>query len=160
MISRTAIEAVVVEAADMIRAHSPLPGEVHGKTGQANFVTDQDVTIQRFLMQRLRALYPSCGFYGEEDTELNNHDFRSGLCFYIDPIDGTTNYIFGYNHSCVSLGVAFNGVIIAGFVCNPYSDELYSAVRGEGAFLNGRLLHIPDRPLSEGIVSFGCARYR
>ena len=158
-IKREEIEALVTEAGRMIRAHAPSAGEIHGKTGQANYVTDMDVAIQRFLMGRLRELYPGCGFYGEEDTEGNDHAFRSGLCFYIDPIDGTTNYIFGYDHSCVSVGAALDGEPVAGFVCDPYTQESYAAVRGEGAFLNGSPLRIPDRPLAEGIVAFGCARY-
>jgi len=131
---------------------------VHDKEGMANFVTDKDVEIQKYLIRELSERYPGCGFYGEEDTEGNQHESR-GQCFYIDPIDGTTNYIFGYNHSCVSVGESIDGKMAAGYVYNPFTDEYYEARRGEGARLNGRELRIRDRGLGEGIVAFGCARY-
>ena len=131
---------------------------VHDKAGMANFVTDNDVRIQKYLIRELEKIYPDCGFFGEEETERNDHR-TSGLCFYIDPIDGTTNYIFGYNHSCVSVGVMDSGEMIAGYVYNPFTDEMYEAEKGKGAYLNGRRLRIQNKGLSEGIVAFGCARY-
>ena len=131
---------------------------VHDKAGMANFVTDNDVRIQKYLIRELEKLYPDCGFSGEEETEGNDHR-TTGRCFYIDPIDGTTNYIFGYNHSCVSVGVMDSGEMIAGYVYNPFTDEMYEAEKGKGAYLNGRRLKIQNKGLSEGIVAFGCARY-
>ncbi len=131
---------------------------VHEKKGTANFVTDKDVEIQKYLIKELSVLYPGCTFFGEENTEGNTHRI-DGRCFFIDPIDGTTNYIFGYNHSCISVGMSKNGVMSAGYVYNPFTDEYYEAHRGEGAWLNGRLLKIKNSGLSEGIVAFGCARY-
>ena len=134
------------------------PGEVHGKAGLANFVTDRDVEIQKYLIRELSALYPGCHFYGEEDTGGNDREL-GGTCFYIDPIDGTTNYIFGYRHSCVSVGMAVDGQMIAGYVYNPFTDQFYEAQKGKGARLNGKRLEKPDHSLEEGIVAFGCARY-
>ena len=134
------------------------PHEVNNKAGMANFVTDMDVKIQQYLIAGLAELYPGCHFFGEEETGGNDHT-TTGTCFYIDPIDGTTNYIFGYNHSCVSVGMSEDGKIKAGYVYNPYTDEMYTAERGKGAWLNGRKLTMHDSGLGEGIVSFGCARY-
>ena len=94
-----------------------------------------------------------------EDTNGNDHSTKSGFCFFIDPIDGTTNYIFGYHHSCVSVGVSYDGEMIAGFVYNPYVEEFYSAIRGHGSCLNRQQLHIKDNTLEKGIVAYGCARY-
>ena len=93
------------------------------------------------------------------EEPYDDRDGRDGLCFFIDPIDGTTNYIFGYNHSCVSVGAGYGGEMIAGFVYNPYADEMFTAVRGHGAELNGRELKIHDVPIEERIGAFGCARY-
>ncbi|MDY4692261.1 MAG: inositol monophosphatase, partial [Blautia sp.] len=76
-----------------------------------------------------------------------------------DPIDGTTNFMFGYKHSCVSVGLAFKGKIIAGFVYNPFKNEMYKGILGQGSTLNGRTLRIQDKPLSEGIAGFDCTRY-
>ena len=98
-------------------------------------------------------------FFGEEDTEENKGASASGeYTFYIDPIDGTTNFMFRYNHSCVSVGLARREQMIAGFVYNPYVDEMFTAVRGKGSFLNGRKLEIRNRSVTEGIAAFGCAR--
>ena len=132
--------------------------EIHQKTGPANFVTDYDVRIQKFLIEKLSALYPDAGYYGEEDTEGNAHRLEKKT-FFIDPIDGTTNFMFDYHNSCVSVGLAENGVMIAGWVFDPYKNCLWSARRGEGAWLNGRELKIEDKRLEEGICAFGCARY-
>ncbi|HJD25589.1 MAG TPA: VanZ family protein [Candidatus Blautia intestinipullorum] len=133
---------------------------VHEKDGPANFCTDFDMEIQKFLIQGLGRILPGAEFFGEEETEGNAGSKASGeYTFYIDPIDGTTNFMFRYNHSCVSVGLAYQGKIAAGFVYNPYVDEMYSAVRGKGSFLNGKRLKIQDKSIDEGIAAFGCARY-
>ena len=156
---RSTIAEIVRDAGQYMKEHAPDNREVHRKPGLANFVTDEDVAIQKKLMEEFDRLFPGCTFFGEEDVAGNDRDGRDGLCFFIDPIDGTTNYIFGYNHSCVSVGAGYGGVMIAGFVYNPYADEMFTAVRGHGAELNGRELKIHDIPIEEGIVAFGCARY-
>lgn len=153
------IEDMVRHAGMIIKTNSPTASAVHNKEGAANYVTDYDVQIQKYLIGELSQLFRGSSFYGEEDTDGNNHCITSGYCFFIDPIDGTTNYIFGYNHSCVSVGVAFEAKMIAGFVYNPYVDLFYSAVRGQGSYLNGQRLRIEDTPLEAGIVAYGCARY-
>lgn len=153
------IEKIVLHAGEIIKDNSPAASAVHNKEGAANYVTDYDIQIQEYLIGELSRLFSGCSFYGEEDTDGNNHSTKSGFCFFIDPIDGTTNYIFGYNHSCVSVGVSYDGKMIAGFVYNPYVGALYSAVRGHGSCLNGRRLRIEDIPIEAGIVAYGCARY-
>lgn len=84
------IEAVIREAGQMILDAHIEKNDIHQKTGPANFVTDYDVKIQRFLIDRLSDLYPDAGYYGEEDTEGNKRSIE-GRVFFIDPIDGTTN---------------------------------------------------------------------
>lgn len=153
------IEDAVREAGKiMLSAHLD-SGSVHEKEGGANFVTDYDVSIQRFLIDRFRAVLPEAGYYGEEDTEGVDRSGTEEYVFYIDPIDGTTNFMCGYNHSCVSVGLAYRGKIIAGYVYNPYVDLMYSAVRGRGAFLNGKPLRLGDAALEDGIAGFDCTRY-
>lgn len=155
------IEALVRGAGKIILEAKLTGGAIHDKQGPANFVTDYDILIQKELIAGLRGILPEASFFGEEDTEGNSYGNISGrdYCFFIDPIDGTTNFMFDYHHSCVSLGLAFQGQMVAGFVYNPYVDEMYRAVRGGGAFLNGKKLVLKDTPLAEGIAAFGCARY-
>lgn len=154
------IEELVREAGK-IMLKADFSGEiVHEKHGEANFCTDYDVEIQKFLIAHLSEIVPGAAFYGEEDTEGNKKDSSDAdYVFYIDPIDGTTNFMFGYKHSCVSVGLAYQGKIIAGFVYNPYKDEMYTGILGQGSRLNGRLLKLENKGLDEGIAGFDCTRY-
>lgn len=153
------IEEIIRRAGDMLLAAQVTDESIHQKEGLANFVTSFDVEIQKFLIRELKAVLPDAAFFGEEDTEGSSHDQLNGYCFFIDPIDGTTNFMFGYHHSCVSVGLAYRKEMIAGFVCNPYVKEMYTAIKDKGSFLNGRRLCMKNRTVAEGIISFGCARY-
>ena len=153
------IEKCVKEAGKMVLNANLDNALVEKKTGDANFCTEYDVKVQKFLIDELSKILPEASFFGEEDTSNNIKDMNKEYIFYIDPIDGTTNFMFGYNHSSISVGLARNGRMIAGFVYNPYVDEMYKAVRNEGAFLNDKPLKIEDRAVSEGVIAFGCARY-
>ena len=155
-----AIENLVREAGKKLRKARPGEENIHKKEGLANFCTDYDTAIQRFLIQGLSEILPGAAFFGEEDTEGNAGAEAEGeFTFYIDPIDGTTNFMFDYHHSCVSVGLAHGDEMIAGFVYHPYVDDMYVAVKGHGSYLNGKRLHMADKPVEEGIVEFGCARY-
>ena len=79
--------------------------------------------------------------------------------FIIDPIDGTMNFARGFNHSCISVAYMSAGELRAAAVYNPYVDEMFTAVKSEGAYLNGRRLHVSDAPLSDSVVFHGaCGR--
>lgn len=131
---------------------------VFDKEGTANFVTKHDKEIQFYLIQNLRQLIPEATFLAEEDGM--QEELGDGYCFIIDPIDGTTNFIFDYKHSCISVGLTKFGRMLFGCVYNPYTREMYSAVKGEGAKLNGREIHCSDKGLADKLVAFGTARYQ
>lgn len=154
------IEDLVRSAGRMMLQAHLMDDSIHQKQGVSNFYTDYDVAIQRFLIDGLGRILPDAAFYGEEDTEGNLDAVMYGeYTFYIDPIDGTTNFMFDYHHSCVSVGLAYQAKMIAGFVFNPYMDEMYVGIRGQGSYLNKRRLHMTDNALKQGLVAFGCARY-
>lgn len=154
------IEETVRNAGQMLRNAHLTTDRIYHKEGIANFVTLFDVEIQQYLIRELAKIVPGASFFGEEETDGNERNCLSdGYTFFVDPIDGTTNFMFGYHHSCVSVGLSYNRRMIAGFVYNPYVDEMYKAVRGEGSYLNLSRLQMENKPLSKGIVSFGCARY-
>lgn len=148
----------IVKAAGqiMLTAHHIQSG-VESKLGRANFVTKYDVEVQDFLFRELRKLYPQAAFIGEEDK--SREEVNAEYCFIIDPIDGTTNFIFDYRHSSISVGVLYQGQIHIGVVYNPYLDELFYGEKGKGAYLNGRRIEIKDISLSDGIVGFGTSPY-
>lgn len=154
-----AIQSVVRKAGKMILGAHVEKNDIHQKAGPANFVTDYDVKIQQFLIRELSLLVPGCSFFGEEDTEGNRRSIAEGYTFFIDPIDGTTNFMFDYHNSCVSVGLSMGSTMIAGWVYNPYTDQMWRAARGAGAFLNDQKLEISDLSLEEGIMAFGAARY-
>ena len=159
-INYEAIENLVRKAGQILLKGKAADNTIHQKEGLANFCTDLDLEIQRFLINGLRDILPSATFFGEEETEGNDTSAVSdGYTFFVDPIDGTTNFIFDYHHSCVSVGLSYERKMIAGFIYNPYVDEMFLGIRGKGSFLNGRKLEIRNSNLSQGIVAFGCARY-
>lgn len=151
------IASVAKRAGDYFAAAAPSQEDIRSKEGRGNFVTEYDKKVQDMIYGALRERFPGCSFNGEEDSV---HDSRmEGLCFIVDPIDGTANFISGYQHSAVSIACAKDNQVICGVVYNPYLKELYAAVRGEGAFLNGAPVHIPNRSLSDATILFGTASY-
>ena len=153
------IEAAMREAGHMMLA---VPDEVRNnpesKEGSSNFVTAYDVKVQEFLKSRLGELYPDAHFFAEEDGE-SRRQLESGYTFIIDPIDGTTNFMCGYNTSAVSVALLLDGQPIFGGILDPYRDEFFSAVKGQGAFCNGKPIRVSNRPTARGIVGIGAAPY-
>jgi myo-inositol-1(or 4)-monophosphatase len=129
---------------------------VTAKEGKKNFVTKYDVAVQDFLFKELGKAFPEAEFVGEE----SENDFESkALRFIIDPIDGTTNFMQDYRCSCISVALCKENDVIAGVVYNPYNGEIFSAAKGEGAYLNGKAIKVSDRPLSDGLALFGTSPY-
>lgn len=127
------------------------------KAGHANFVTTYDKKVQEELKKRLLAILPEAAFVGEE--EENHVSVAKGYAFIVDPIDGTTNFIKDYHMSAISVGLSRDGERYMGVVYNPYLDEMFTAVSGQGAYLNGAPIHVSSEPLCNGIVLFGTAPY-
>lgn len=151
------IEQIVVQAGSLIEDVQGV-SELTAKEGHSNFVTRYDSMVQEYLISHFRSLLPEAGYLGEEDGYADSIDEKDVL-FVIDPIDGTSNFIFGFQCSAVSVALAFEGQIQYGIVYNPFRKELFTAIRGEGAFLNHKPIHITDRSLSEGLTHFGGAPY-
>lgn len=151
------IKRVVKEAGLIVLNARNIESGIESKQGSANFVTKYDVEVQNYLYQQLSSLFPNADFLGEED--LQRKSINSEYCFIIDPIDGTTNFIFDYRHSAISVALMYQNEIAYGVVYNPFLNELFYAERGKGAFLNDRPLKINPLALKDGIVGFGTATY-
>ena len=152
------IAAIVKEAGEIVLSAHDIAAHTHEKSSAADLVTEYDLAVENFLKEKLPPLVPGAIFYGEE--EQDNADPATGWAFIVDPIDGTTNFVRGLRQSAVSVALAKDGVIEYGVVLDPYKAELFSARRGGGAFLNGSLIHVSDRPLSQGVCGMGTAIYR
>lgn len=124
--------------------------------GEADFVTEVDLRISQFLHEKLTALYPDMGFMSEEEKISELPPDR----WILDPIDGTTNLVFGYNMSSVSLALLKNNEIVFGVVYNPFNDELFTAEKGKGAKLNGEPIHCVDREPVNSLIEFGAGSTR
>jgi myo-inositol-1(or 4)-monophosphatase len=150
------ITETVKAAGEIILSAHNQESSITAKEGKKNFVTKYDVAVQEFLFKELGKAFPEAEFVGEE----GENDFSiSGLRFIIDPIDGTTNFMQDYRCSCISVALCQGNEVIAGVVYNPYTNELFSAEKGKGAYLNGNGISVSERPLSDGLALFGTSPY-
>jgi myo-inositol-1(or 4)-monophosphatase len=133
--------------------------------GDVDLVTVADRTVEKLIRERLGEAFPEHGIYGEEGTrDRMEGEFR----WYVDPLDGTTNFAHGFPQFCVSMGLEQrppgmppdqDGTLVAAVIYDPMRDELYTAERGKGANLNGkpkrvsRISHLAEALLSTGFPS-------
>ncbi len=141
----------------MVNAKRP---KIMEKAGHANFCTETDEKIQAFLIERLQEVLPEASFLGEEDgQDVFSEKMSKGYCFVLDPIDGTSNFIYEYRPSVVSIGLLKDGKPHMAVVFNPYDDMLFTATAGQGAYLNGERIMSSDVQLSDTLAVFGTAPY-
>ena len=149
---------VVRRAGEMVLSAHDIAAGTHEKTSAADLVTEYDLAVEAFLKEQLPPLCPGSIFYGEEEAE--NADPSRDWAFIVDPIDGTTNFVRGLRQSAISVALARDGQVEYAVVFDPYKNEMFSARRGGGAFLNGAPIHVSGKPLAEGIFGMGTAIYR
>lgn len=127
--------------------------------GRADFVTNVDIGVQKFLRPRLKDMFPDVQFMSEE-TENSDIDMSSKV-WVLDPIDGTTNLIHDYRMSAVSLALVDDGVPLMGVIYNPFTDEIFYAEKGKGAYLNGEKISVTSsEKLENSLISVGTSPYR
>jgi myo-inositol-1(or 4)-monophosphatase len=149
---RTFIEAVAREAGELLRERLHDRHTVQYK-GEINLVTEADRLSEALIVERIRLEFPGHGILTEESPETVN---GSGIRWIIDPLDGTTNYAHGYPVFCVSIALEVKGVIRLGAIYNPMLDELFTAEKEAGAFLNGRRLNVSrTEELSRSLLATG-----
>ena len=152
---------------EIIKGCKGAPLGISEKQGHANFVTKYDKLVQDTLYRGLMEICPEAGFLGEEDNRGLKAPFEGhSQVFIVDPIDGTSNFLKGFNHSAISIALAqsdepekLNHELTFGLVYNPFTDELFTASRGEGAYLNGEQIHSSPDSLEMSLVLFGTAPY-
>jgi myo-inositol-1(or 4)-monophosphatase len=132
------------------------PFEVQTKTTPINLVTEVDHACEKLLVEGIAAGRPGDAVLAEEGSGRDRDDAE--WRWVIDPLDGTTNYAHGYPRFCVSIGVEHESVRTVGVVYDPLLDELYTAVRGRGAWRNGRRLRVSTTAsLGEALLATGFA---
>ncbi|XP_022967030.1 inositol-phosphate phosphatase-like [Cucurbita maxima] len=114
--------------------------------GQVDLVTETDKACEDLIFNYLKDHYPSHKFIGEETTAAFGHtELTDEPTWIVDPLDGTTNFVHGFPFVCVSIGLTIGKVPTVGVVYNPIIDELFTGIRGKGAFLNGRPIKVSSQ---------------
>jgi myo-inositol-1(or 4)-monophosphatase len=123
--------------------------------GAINLVTEVDHRCEEAIVERLRVAFPDHAILAEEGRLVHAD---SGFRWIVDPLDGTTNYAHGYPKFCVSIALEHRDRVLLGVVLDPVLDEEFSAVRGEGASLNGRPICVsPCGDILKALLSTGFA---
>jgi myo-inositol-1(or 4)-monophosphatase len=123
--------------------------------GDINIVTPFDMEAQRLILRTLKSRFPDHRYFTEEEQDKPTTS-SSTQRWIIDPLDGTSNYASGSPHFCVSMALEVSGQLALGVVYSPMLDELFYAVRGGGAFLNGKPIHVSLSPrLQDAIIATG-----
>ncbi|MBB3938175.1 inositol monophosphatase family protein [Aureimonas phyllosphaerae] len=123
------------------------------KTSGQDVVSIADKEVETLLRERIAASFPDDGLLGEE---YGLQEGTSGFRWVMDPIDGTSPFVFGIPAWCVSIAIMRGDAIVAGVIYAPTTDELYSARRGGGATLNGQPIHVSsEATLQSGVLGLG-----
>lgn len=157
--ARSALLNVMVQAA--FKAGKSLSrdfGEVQNLQvsvkGPSDYVSQADRKAEKIVKDELLKARPTYGFLGEESDEIKGTD--GAHRWIVDPLDGTTNFLHGIPQFAVSIALERNSEIVAAVVFNPATDELYTAEKGGGAFLNDRRLRVAARKeLSDSVITCG-----
>lgn len=130
---------------------------IEEKGDAVNLVTKYDKMIQDYLISELSKVIPDANFLGEEGDD--NKELTDEYCFIIDPIDGTTNFIKGFQHSAISVGLAKDKQLYIGVVYDPDLDNIFYAQKNTGAYLNGKRISVSDCDMAHSLVLFGTCPY-
>ena len=144
---------IVIEASHLMQTEN---FSISQKHGNADIVTSSDLAVQDYLRHHLGTLLPGCGFICEEE---DRHDTEHDFLWIVDPIDGTANYSRGIRECAVCTGLLHGRTMEMAAIYLPRTDELFTAKRGEGAYLQlphsdqpARQIHVSGRPFADAIM--------
>ena len=124
------------------------------KKGPTDLVTVADIESEKIIIQTIRSRFPDHEFMAEESGLIGTEP--SPCQWIIDPLDGTTNFAHQIPTFCTSIAFAVTGKVLVGVVLNPVSGELFTAVQGKGAYLNGNPIHVSEeKNISESLLVTG-----
>lgn len=129
---------------------------VQQKEGHFNFVTETDVQVQEYLREQLLGVLPGSVMFSEEQE---NRQLTTASTWVVDPIDGTLNFMRGRRFSCVSLALLEGKVPLFGMVYDPFSDELFTARKGQGSHLNGKPITVSSYAMEQALITIGTTPY-
>jgi myo-inositol-1(or 4)-monophosphatase len=151
----------VKQAGRLVLEHMGNKGRIERKKNASDLVTEVDRMSEMLLRNKIQQEYPGHWILSEEDScQANAYEIfkrqDSGYGWIIDPIDGTTNFIHGIPHFAISIGIVKDREPIIGVVYNPVTDELYTARKSMGAYLNGKPIRVgKELKLAEAVIATG-----
>jgi len=142
------------EAGKIINRASQDVGALKVQTKDYNdFVSEVDRSAEDAIIGILKEAYPTHGFYGEESGKTN---VDAESIWIIDPLDGTTNFLHNFPCYCVSIALQERGVLTQAVIYDPVHNDLFTATKGRGAFLNDKRIRVTNRSkLQDGLISTG-----
>ncbi|KAI5635443.1 inositol monophosphatase family domain-containing protein [Phthorimaea operculella] len=148
--------ALVKSAGNLITEHISGCKVFETKSSAIDLVTEVDKKVERALIEGLSNTFPAHKFIGEEScADGAKCVLADDPTWIIDPVDGTLNFVHGFPHSCISLGLCINKESVAGIIYNPLLQQLFTARKGRGAFLNDRRIHVSKtKELKDALVAF------
>jgi myo-inositol-1(or 4)-monophosphatase len=153
----SAIEPIAREAGELLMGYFARRVPIEYK-GDADLVTAADRASEALIIDRLQARFPRHDVMGEEGTR---RETGSEYKWYVDPLDGTTNFAHGFPVFCISMGLEHKGQLIAGVVYDPTRGEMFAAEKGSGAYLNQRRIHVSKTAkLLESLLATGFPSYK
>jgi len=118
-----------------------------------DFVSEVDHAAEKAIIDTIRDAYPSHGFFGEETGKTNQ---ESENIWIIDPLDGTTNFLHNFPQYCVSIALQQKGVLTQAVIYDPVRNDLFTATKGRGAFLNDKRIRVTSRTkLQASLIATG-----
>ncbi|MBI4042842.1 MAG: inositol monophosphatase [Deltaproteobacteria bacterium] len=122
----------------------------------AGLLTEVDLESEEIIISEIRKTRPADAILAEESGIVSELRGESSFRWIIDPLDGTTNFAHGVPHFAVSIGVEYEGNVVSGVVFNPMTGELFEAVKGKGATLNGKSVHVSGaEQIEESLLATG-----
>jgi myo-inositol-1(or 4)-monophosphatase len=152
----TAIKAARRAASEINRASFDLDRITISEKNHNDFVTNIDQLAEQVIVEALLKAYPDHAILAEESGASSNLNDESENVWIIDPIDGTTNFLHGYPNYCISIALQQRGVITNALVYDPVRNDLFTATKGAGAYLNEKRIRVrnPDR-INKALIGSG-----
>ena len=143
------------QAGALLAAHLGEPTTVHTKRSAIDLVTEFDKAAEKLIHRKLLRAFPDHGFCGEEHLALRR---EAPYRWIVDPLDGTTNFVHGVPMFGVSIALAHHQTMLVGVIYDPIRKELFTAMKGRGAFVNGRRIAVSKTPrIEQSLLSTGFA---
>lgn len=148
------VVTIVKDLAHMMKAKTIQ--NIDTKGDSANLVTDVDIFSQNYLIEKLEPLIEGAVFFAEEKKD---NYLTEQYTWVIDPLDGTTNFAYDYRFSAISVALVHQKTSILAVVYNLYSDEIFTAIKGKGAYLNNQAIQVSNHDFKHSLIAVGTSPY-